>query len=168
MPHAFVSVCLYLPGNWCGTVCPYAAFQGFSLVKWPHRNLCRYLLHQGIDSNLNQNLIFISRLMMDRNVQKAGIWPSVSGSLLLLCMRMSFKVNALLLNLDFFSFSLVPLSNSAISGRPFSFQSQVDFKWPLQMLVQFQSSRENIRSKWPSSHPVYWRADNCQKLNCQM
>lgn len=164
MPHAFVWV--YLPGNWCGSVCPYAAFQG--LVKWPHCNLCRYLLHQGIDSDLNQNRIFISRLVMDRNVQKASIWPSISGSLLLLCMRMSLKVNALLLNLDFFSFSLVPLSNSPLSGKPFSFQSQVNFKRPLQMLVWFQSSRENINSKWPSSHPVYWRAGNCQKLNCQM
>jgi len=48
MPRAFVSVYLYLPGHCCGSVCPYSACQGFSLVEWPHHPIANTYCIRGL------------------------------------------------------------------------------------------------------------------------
>lgn len=45
----------------CTSVCTSAAVQGSSLVEQLHCPHCRYLLHQGLASDLNQHRIAISR-----------------------------------------------------------------------------------------------------------
>lgn len=136
--HAFVSVCLCLTWR---LLCIYL-----------HKCCCLRLQPGGTAplaplqvpaapraaSDLNQDCIVISRLMMDRNGYQAFICTSVSGACFF-CMMMTVRVNALLVYLDF-SFSPLFLSNHSLSSKPFSFQSETALKLLLQILESLQSS----------------------------